>query len=91
MWVKIFLVIDKGKHNKKMKSESVKQKSESVKGKKWEWGDSIPQEGQAAPQRAGAFTGRQSEAIMCVPWHVRTPKYHRRNTVSLKIDTHLGI
>ena len=29
-----------------MKSEGVKQKSESVKGKKWEWGDSIPQEDQ---------------------------------------------
>ena len=76
----------------KQKSESVQEeKSESVKEKKVRVGDSIPQEGQAAPQRAGAFTGRQSEAIMCVPWHVRTPKYHNRNTVSFKIDTHLGI
>ena len=67
------------------------KKSESVKEKKWEWGVSIPQEGQAAPRRARAFTGRQSEAIMCVPWHVRTPKYHNRNTVSSKTYTHLGI
>ena len=37
---------EEGKQNKIMESESVKQKSESGKGKKWELGDSIPQEDQ---------------------------------------------